>query len=78
MNLQLLLSFDNNVLFVTESVFISEQIIKCRFGTLLEISNTFSCKLNVFSHMNLQCWLSQHLGKLHNHTVRLKNNSFAK
>ena len=54
MNLQLPLSFYGSLLFVTEAVFISEQITECRFGALLEISDTFSFKLNVFSYMILQ------------------------
>ena len=36
-------------MFVIEAaVFISEQITECRFGTFLDISDTFSSKLNVF------------------------------
>ena len=32
--------------FIIEAVFISEQINQCRFGALLEISDTLSSKLN--------------------------------
>ena len=45
-------------MFVIEAIFISEQITECRFGALLEITDTFSSKLNVFSYMVLQCWLN--------------------
>ena len=55
MNLYLPLSFFSNFLFVIEVVFISEQITKCSFGALLEISDTFTSKLNVFSYMIFQC-----------------------
>ena len=40
--------------FVFETVFISEQFAENGFGTLLEISDGFITKLNVFSHMILQ------------------------
>ena len=42
-------------MFVTEGVFISEQIAEWMFGALLEV---FSSKLNVFSYMILQCWIN--------------------
>ena len=58
MNLQQPLSFYSSLLFVIEAVFISEQITECMFGALLEISGTFSSKLNVFSHMIWQCWFN--------------------
>ena len=48
-NLLLPLSFYSNLLFVIETLFISEQIAECIFGTFLEISDAFSSKLNVFS-----------------------------
>ena len=43
------------VLFVTEAVVISEQITEYRLGALLEISDTFISKLDVFSYMIWQC-----------------------
>ena len=42
---------------VTETVFISEQITKYKFEALLEISDKFRSKFNVFSYMILYCWL---------------------
>ena len=36
--------------------FISEQITEHKFGALLEISDKFNPKSNVFSCMVLQCW----------------------
>ena len=41
--------FPFTLVFVTEAIFISEQITECRFGALLEIADTFSCKLNGFA-----------------------------
>ena len=41
-------------MFVFEIVFISEQTIENKFGALLEISDKFITKLNVFSYMILQ------------------------
>ena len=38
-----------------EAVFISEQIVEFRYGTLLEVTDTLSSKLNVFICMILQC-----------------------
>ena len=58
MNFQLPLSFKSSLLFVTETVFISEQITECWFGALLEINDTFSSKLNIFSFMIWQCWIN--------------------
>ena len=40
-------------MFVTETVFISEQIEEYKFGELLEINDKFSIKLNTFSYMTL-------------------------
>ena len=57
-NLQLPLSFYSSLLFVTEALLISKQIIEWRFGALLEISNKFSSKLNAFSYMIFQCWFN--------------------
>ena len=41
-------------MFVFETIFISEQIAEHTFGALLEISDKFITKLNVFSCMILQ------------------------
>ena len=41
-------------MFVFETAFISEQIVENRFGALLEISDKFITKFNVFSYMILQ------------------------
>ena len=41
-------------MFVFETAFISEQIRENRFGALLEISDKFITKFNVFSYMILQ------------------------
>ena len=49
------LSFYISFLLVIEAVFISEEITEYRFGALLEISDTFSSKLNAFSYMIWQC-----------------------
>ena len=43
-------------MFVNEALFISEQITEYRLGTLLEISDKFNTKLNVFNYMILHCW----------------------
>ena len=56
MNLCQPLSFYSSVLFVIQAAFISEQTTKYRFGALLEISEKFSSKLNVFSFMIASCW----------------------
>ena len=51
-------SFQSSLLFVIEAILISEKNYRVhRFGALLEISDTFSSKLDVFSHMILQCLL---------------------
>ena len=44
-------------MFVTKTMFISEQIAEYRFGAFLMISDKFSTMLNVFSYMILPCWL---------------------
>ena len=41
-------------MFITEKVFISEQIQEYKFGALVEISNKFSIKLTDFSYMILR------------------------
>ena len=41
-------------MFVFETAFISEQIVENRFGALLEISDKFITKFNVFGYMILQ------------------------
>ena len=46
--------FYSNIRFVFETVFISEQIAENRFGALLEISDKFIAKFNVFSYVILQ------------------------
>ena len=48
------LVFYSSIRFVFETVFISEQIAENRFGALLEISDKFITKFNVFSYMVLQ------------------------
>ena len=54
LNLQLPLIFYSSIRFVFETAFISEQIAENRFGALLEISDKFITKFNVFSYMILQ------------------------
>ena len=54
LNLQLLLIFYSSISFVFETTFISEQIAENRFGALLEISDKFITKFNIFSYMILQ------------------------
>ena len=54
LNLWLPLIFYNSIRFVFETVFISEQIAENRFGALLEISDKFITKFNVFSYRILQ------------------------
>ena len=54
LNLQLPLIFFSSNRFVFETAFISQQIAENRFGTLLEISDKFITKFNVFSYMILQ------------------------
>ena len=58
MSLKLPLFFYSSLLFVIEAVFVSKQITECRFGALLEITDTFRSKLNIFSYMILQCWIN--------------------
>ena len=54
LNLQLPLIFYSSIRFVFETAFISEQIAENRFGALLEFSDKFITKFNVFSYMILQ------------------------
>ena len=54
LNLQLPLIFYSSIRFVFEKAFISEQIAENRFGALLEISDKFTTKFNVFGYMILQ------------------------
>ena len=54
LNLQLPPTFYSSIRFVFETVFISKQIAENRFGDLLEISDKFISKFNVFSYMILQ------------------------
>ena len=54
LNLQLPLIFYSSIRFVFETAFISEQIAENSFGALLEISDKFITKFNVFSYMILQ------------------------
>ena len=54
LNLQLPLIFYSSIRFVFETVFISEQIAENRFGALLEISDKFITKFNVFSYVILE------------------------
>ena len=53
--------------FIYEAAFIAEQIVENRFGALLEISDKFITKFNVFSYMLLQFRFKQ-LGKFQNYT----------
>ena len=54
LNLYLSLIFYSSIRFVFETVFISEQIAENKLGALLEISDKFMTKFNVFSYMILQ------------------------
>ena len=54
LNLQLPLIFYSSIRFVFETAFISEQIAENRSGALLEISDKFITKFNIFSYMILQ------------------------
>ena len=54
LKLQLPLTFYSSIRFVFEIVFISEQIAENKFRALLEISDKFITKLNVFSYIALQ------------------------
>ena len=54
LNLQLALIFQSSIRFVFETAFTSEKIAENKFGALLEISDKFITKFNVFSYMILQ------------------------
>ena len=54
LNLQLPLIFYSSIRFVYETVFISRQIAKNKFGTLLEVSDKLINKFNIFSYTILQ------------------------
>ena len=54
LNLWLPLIFYSVIRFVFETAFITEQITENRFVALLEISDNFITKFNVFSYMILQ------------------------
>ena len=54
LNLQLPFIFCSSNRFGFKTAFISEQISENRFGALLEISDKFITKFNVFSYMILQ------------------------
>ena len=54
LNLQLPLIFYSSIRFVFETAFISEQIAESRCRALLEISDKYIIKFNVFSYMILQ------------------------
>ena len=60
--------FYGSIRFVFETAFTSEQIAENRFGGLLEISDKFITKFNVFSYMILQMGLKQ-FGKFQNYIV---------
>ena len=49
--------FYRSIRFVFEIEFISEKIAENRFGALLEISDKFITKLNIFIYTILQFWL---------------------
>ena len=66
LNLWLCLILYGSIRFVFETAFISEQIGQNRFGVLLEISDKFFTKFNVFSYMILQF---RQFGKFQNHAV---------
>ena len=63
LNLQLPLTFYSSITFSFETRFISEQIVENRFGALLEISDKFLTKLNVFRYILLQ-FLLKRVGKI--------------
>ena len=65
----------SSIKFVSETVFISEQIRENRFGALLEISDKFITKFNVFSYIFLQSGLKQ-FGKFQTNTVWLKRSGY--
>ena len=54
LNLQLPLIFYSSIRFVFETVFISEQTEENRYRALLDFSEKFITKFNVFSYMILQ------------------------
>ena len=54
LNLWLSLIFHSSIRFLFETVFISEQISENRLAALLEISDKFISKFNVFSYIILQ------------------------
>ena len=54
LKLKLPLIFCSSVIFIFQTVFISEHIAENKFGILLEISGTFITKLNAFSYIILQ------------------------
>ena len=54
LNVYLPLIFYSSISFVFETAFISEQIAENRFRALLEISDKFMRRFNVFSYMILQ------------------------
>ena len=54
LNLSLPLIFYSSIRSIFETAFISEKIAENRFGALLEISDKFITKFNVFSYMILQ------------------------
>ena len=53
LSLYLPLIFYSSIRFVFETTFTSEQIAENKFGALLEISDKFIIKFNVFSYMIL-------------------------
>ena len=54
LNVYLPLIFYSSISFVFETVFISEQIAENRFGALLEISDKFINKFNVFRYIQFR------------------------
>ena len=54
LNLWLTLIFYSGIKLVFETAFITDQIAENRFVALLEISDNFITKFNVFSYMILQ------------------------
>ena len=68
LNLKLLLRFYSSIRFVFEIEFISGQTAENRIGALLEISDKFITKFNVFSYRILSSGLKQ-FGKFQKHTV---------
>ena len=68
LNLHLPLIFYSSMKFVFQILFISEQIAENKFWALLETSDIFITKFNVFSYMILKFRLKQ-FGKFQNQTV---------